>query len=114
MDSFKKILIQAFLISIVSSVLISELPGQITVKLPRSTPETEGVSSQGIIDFLNAADTASRVELHSFMFLRHGKVIAEGWWDPFGPDNKHLLYSAVKLSLQQNWSGSIGKQTEAY
>ncbi len=96
MRSFKKILIQAFLISIVSSVLISELPGQITVKLPRSTPETEGVSSQGIIDFLNAADTASRVELHSFMFLRHGKVIAEGWWDPFGPDNKHLLYSASK------------------
>ena len=96
MDNFKKNLIQALLIFIVSSVLSSELSGQITSKLPRSTPEAEGVSSQGIIDFLNAADTASRVELHSFMFLRHGKVIAEGWWEPFGPDYKHLLYSASK------------------
>ncbi|MBN1187091.1 MAG: serine hydrolase, partial [Bacteroidales bacterium] len=94
MENYKKILISAALI--ISSVLTSELPGQITVKLPRSTPETEGVTSQGIIDFLNAVDTAGRVELHSFMFLRHGKVIAEGWWDPFGPDNKHLLYSASK------------------
>lgn len=96
MNNFKKNLIQALLIFIVSSVLSSELSGQITSKLPRSTPEAEGVSSQGIIDFLNAADTASRVELHSFMFLRHGKVIAEGWWEPFGPDYKHLLYSASK------------------
>ncbi len=96
MDNFKKNLTQALLIFIVSSVLSSELSGQITSKLPRSTPEAEGVSSQGIIDFLNAADTASRVELHSFMFLRHGKVIAEGWWEPFGPDYKHLLYSASK------------------
>jgi CubicO group peptidase (beta-lactamase class C family) len=30
------------------------------------------------------------------MFLRHGKVIAEGWWKPYGPDYKHLLYSASK------------------
>jgi CubicO group peptidase (beta-lactamase class C family) len=94
MENYKKILISAALI--ICSVLTSELSGQITSKLPRSTPETEGVSSSGIIDFLNAVDTASRVELHSFIFLRHGKVIAEGWWKPFGPDNKHLLYSASK------------------
>ena len=55
-----------------------KLTGQVSDKLPRSTPENEGVSSKGIIDFLNAVDTAGRVELHSFMFLRHGKVIAEG------------------------------------
>ncbi len=69
--------------------------GQNTDKLPRSIPESEGVSSSGIIDFLNAIDTG-RQEIHSFMFLRHGKVIAEGWWDPYGPDYKHLLYSASK------------------
>ena len=64
-------------------------------KLPRSTPESEGVSSAGIIDFLNAVDTG-RVELHSFMFIRHGKVIAEGWWNPYGPDYKHIMFSASK------------------
>ncbi len=73
-----------------------KLTGQVSDKLPRSTPENEGVSSKGIIDFLNAVDTAGRVELHSFMFLRHGKVIAEGPWKPYGPDYKHLLYSASK------------------
>ena len=71
------------------------LYGQSVQKLPRSTPEAEGVSSSGILDFLNAADT-SGVELHSFMFLRHGRVIAEGWWKPYAPEYKHLLYSASK------------------
>ena len=64
-------------------------------KLPRSTPELEGVSSAGIIDFINAADT-SGLENHSFMMLRHGKVIAEGWWKPYGPDYKHIMFSASK------------------
>ena len=96
MCNLKKILIQATFIVIFSSVLTGELSGQVSDKLPRSIPESEGVSTSGIIDFLNAADTAARVELHSFMFLRHGKVIAEGWWKPYGPDYKHLLYSASK------------------
>jgi CubicO group peptidase (beta-lactamase class C family) len=85
--------------TIIAMVMISlnslTLWGQSTQKLSRSTPEEQGVSSSGIIEFLNAADT-SGVELHSFMFIRHGKVIAEGWWNPYGPEYKHLLYSASK------------------
>jgi CubicO group peptidase (beta-lactamase class C family) len=83
------------LIMMVNSGLIVNLSGQNTEKLPRSNPEAEGVSSAGVIDFLNAIDTGS-VELHSFMFIRHGKVIAEGWWRPYGPDYKHVLFSASK------------------
>ena len=87
------------------------LSGQNPDKLPRSIPEPEGVSSAGIIDFLNAIDTG-RQEIHSFMFLRHGKVIAEGWWDPYGPDYKHLLYSASKtFTATAVGLGCIGKQT---
>ena len=66
-----------------------------TTSLPRSTPEAEGVSSEAIITFLDSAAT-SRHEFHSFMFLRHGKVIAEGWWDPYKPDLRHTLYSTSK------------------
>jgi CubicO group peptidase (beta-lactamase class C family) len=69
--------------------------GQESNKLPRSTPELEGVSSAGIKDFLNAIDT-NKLEIHSFMFIRHGKVIAEGWWKPYGPEYKHILFSASK------------------
>jgi hypothetical protein len=63
--------------------------------LPRSVPEAEGVSSKAIITFLDSAAT-SKHEFHSFMFLRHGKVIAEGWWNPYRPDLKHTLYSTSK------------------
>ncbi len=67
----------------------------ITNSLPRSIPESEGVSSQDIITFLDSA-AAGKHEFHSFMFLRHGKVIAEGWWNPYGPELKHTLNSASK------------------
>lgn len=67
----------------------------LATSLPRSTPETEGVLSEGIITFLDSAVT-SHNEFHSFMFMRHGKVIAEGWWDPYKPELKHTLYSTSK------------------
>jgi CubicO group peptidase (beta-lactamase class C family) len=63
--------------------------------LVRSVPEKEGVSSENIINFLTAAEK-SRTEFHSFMMLRHGKVVAEGWWNPYAPDLKHTLYSCSK------------------
>jgi len=85
----------AILIMMVDLGFAVKLSAQNTDKLPRSVPELEGVSSAGIVDFLNAVDTG-RVELHSFMFIRHGKVIAEGWWNPYGPDYKHIMFSASK------------------
>jgi len=84
-----------YLILLFYSGFLLNLSGQNTDKLPRSIPESEGVSSSGIIDFLNAIDTG-RQEIHSFMFLRHGKVIAEGWWDPYGPGFRHVMFSASK------------------
>ena len=63
--------------------------------LPRSTPEKEGVPAQAIMDFVTAAGK-SKNELHSFMVVRHGKVIAEGWWNPYSPSLKHTLYSTSK------------------
>jgi CubicO group peptidase (beta-lactamase class C family) len=63
--------------------------------LPRSTPEAEGVSSADIINFLDAA-AKTKHEFHSIMILRHGKVVAEGWWDPYRADLRHTLYSTSK------------------
>ena len=63
--------------------------------LPRSTPEAEGISSRIINIFLDSVAN-SKHEFHSFMFLRHGKVIAEGWWNPYCPDLSHTLYSLSK------------------
>ena len=69
--------------------------GQQGKDLPRGIPEEEGVRSEGIIAFLQAAEKKKH-EFHSIMFLRHGKVIAEGWWSPYSRDLKHTLYSTSK------------------
>jgi CubicO group peptidase (beta-lactamase class C family) len=34
--------------------------------------------------------------MHSFMILRHGKVVAEGWWTPYAADEPHMLFSISK------------------
>ena len=60
-----------------------------------STPEAEGISSQAILDFVDAVE--SRIDaLHSMMLLRHGKVIAQGWWYPYRADHRHRLFSLSK------------------
>ena len=63
--------------------------------LPRAKAQDHGVNPQGILDFL-AAVQAAKMELHSFMLLRHGQVLAEGWWHPYRADLVHSLYSMSK------------------
>jgi CubicO group peptidase (beta-lactamase class C family) len=63
--------------------------------LPRLSPESQGVLSSGIRNFLKATQE-SGLEWHSFMLVRHGNVVAEGWWKPFDATYKHTLYSLSK------------------
>lgn len=87
-----------FLIAALSLVIISggcKNRSAAGTSLPRSTPEAEGVSSATLITFLDSVE-ADRHEFHSIMIMRHGKVIAEGWWDPYKPDLRHTLYSTSK------------------
>ena len=65
-----------------------------TVALPRSTPEAQGISSQAVRQFVEAADKINT--LHSFMLVRHGQVVAEGWWKPVTADQPHGLASLSK------------------
>jgi hypothetical protein len=67
----------------------------VSVPLRRSTPEAQGISSQAILDFVEAADRNIDT-LHSFMILRHGHVIAEAWWKPEAADKPHILNSVSK------------------
>src|SRR4051812_9188252 len=63
--------------------------------LPRSTPEAQGISSQAVLDFVESADKEINT-LHSFMLVRHGQVIAEGWWKPEAADKQHFLWPLTK------------------
>ncbi|MFI7030424.1 serine hydrolase domain-containing protein [Microbispora rosea] len=63
--------------------------------LPRSTPAASGMSSRSIGAMLDRLEARS-VECHSIMVVRHGHVVAEGWWAPYSAGRPHLLYSLTK------------------
>ncbi len=63
--------------------------------LPRSTPEAQGIPSSAILAFVDAADRNVDA-MHSLMLLRHGHVVAAGWWSPYEAGTPHSLYSLSK------------------
>jgi len=64
--------------------------------LPRSTPADHKVDPAAILGFLDAIDARPDIEMHSLMVVRHGHVVAEGWWAPYSAGRPHLLYSLSK------------------
>ncbi|MDQ6636028.1 MAG: beta-lactamase family protein [Gemmatimonadota bacterium] len=71
------------------------LPAQSGPALPRSAPERQGIPSSAILSFVQAADSSIDA-MHSVMIVRHGKVVAEGWWAPYDARTPHMLYSLSK------------------
>ena len=72
-----------------------------SAEMEPATPESQGVSSEGILEFIDAAektfDAGPAGALHGFVIVRHGKTIAEGSWKPFDTLNEtHMLYSHSK------------------
>lgn len=68
---------------------------QKSASLPRSSPEQQGISSADLLAFVEAADKEIDA-MNSFMLVRHGHVVAEGWWAPYDRDTPHVLYSLSK------------------
>ncbi len=66
-----------------------------SLALPRSTPEAQGISSLAIRAYVEAADKAIHT-MHSFMLVRHGQVVAEGWWKPESAEKPHVMWSLSK------------------
>ncbi len=66
--------------------------------LKRSTPETEGISSSAVLNFIKATEQHAHPldAVQGFMLLRHGNVVAEGWWKPYEPQFQHSMYSLSK------------------
>jgi len=62
--------------------------------LPRSQPEKQGVAPSALLGFIEALDQVDG--LHSVMVVRHGHVVAEGWWKPYDAGTHHMLYSLSK------------------
>jgi len=63
--------------------------------LERRLPESEGVES-GALEALVAALDDGDLGMHSLMVVRHGQVIAEGWWSPYDAVTAHMMFSVSK------------------
>lgn len=63
--------------------------------LLRSTPEAQGISSRDLLHYIDTIN--EKVDaFHSIMLVRHGHVVAEGWWAPYRRDIPHMLFSLSK------------------
>jgi CubicO group peptidase (beta-lactamase class C family) len=82
------VVVFCLLLSITSSA-------QKSASLPRSSPEQQGIASADLLAFVEAADKEIDT-MNSFMLVRHGQVVAEGWWAPYDRDTPHVLYSLSK------------------
>ena len=51
-------------------------------RLPRSSPAAQEVDPAALLAFVEAVDADPDIELHGLVVLRHGHVVAEGWWAP--------------------------------
>lgn len=65
------------------------------LNLLRTSPERQGVVSSAILRFVEALESQVH-DVHSFVLLRHGCVIAEGRWSPYTHEHPHLLFSLSK------------------
>lgn len=103
----KSALLLSMMLAGVLPATTPSVPAVVDMPLPRSTPEAQGISSQAVSGFVEALDKIHSI--HSFMILRHGQVIGEGWWSPEAADKPHVLNSlsksfnstAVGLAIQE-------------
>lgn len=63
--------------------------------LTRTQPELQGIASSVIMEFIKSVEE-QQLELHSFMLLRHGHVVAESWWNPYKAELPHMMFSLSK------------------
>jgi CubicO group peptidase (beta-lactamase class C family) len=60
------------------------------------TPESQGISSKAILEFIEAIESERPDDLHSIIILRHGHKITETYWAPYNAESPHMLFSLSK------------------
>ena len=63
--------------------------------LAHATPESVGIPSEAIFRFYGEA-VRTKMQMHSFMLLRHGRIVTNAWWNPHEKDETHIIYSVSK------------------
>lgn len=65
------------------------------IEFETATPESQGVPSSAILSFIEECER-ERLAIDSLIIMRHGKILAEGYWAPFEKGDPHRLFSAGK------------------
>lgn len=68
---------------------------QPTAYFPKSAPEAQSVVSDSILSFIDRVEAEFDV-VHSFMVVRYGYSVAEGWWAPYEREAPHIIHSLSK------------------
>ena len=63
--------------------------------LQHATPESLGIPSRAISDFISFCDRRGS-HTHGMLFMRHGKILAEGYYAPYTESSLHRMYSQTK------------------
>ena len=67
-----------------------------TQKLPRSSPEEQGIRSGQIMGLMRELLSLNTVDIHQVMILRHGYVIGECHYAPYPENLWHITHSLCK------------------
>lgn len=63
---------------------------------PESLPEQEGVRSDGLLKLLALISADKRINPHSAVIIRNGKIIINAEWRPFSAGIPHVSHSLAK------------------
>lgn len=64
--------------------------------LARTAPETVGVSSAYLQQFMEELANCNSIHIHGVMILRHGKIITEANFKPYSSEYRHMMFSLSK------------------
>lgn len=67
-----------------------------TQRLPRSTPEQQGIPSGALSGLYTEIAAAPGACAHALLVARHGQVVSEGWFAPYRPGVWHVTHSLCK------------------
>lgn len=87
----------------------------------RSTPEAQGIDSKRLLALLKIVKP-DKLDIHSMVIIRNGKLVADFYREPYEKDMLHLTYSSTKsftstligIAIDQHLIGSINDSVFTY
>ncbi len=67
----------------------------IKMKFEKAAPESVGISPKGIEGFIKRLEK-DELDMHSILIMRGGKLVFEGYYEPYGKNSLHRMFSISK------------------